>query len=145
MTTLRKQYQFDISTEDLVLMYTFYLRSVLEFNSNVWFASISNEEREDIDRVQRVACTIILKDKYSGYQQALDSLNLQSLSDRRQLLAKRFALKCAKSEKFNDLFPLNQNDTYLRDWGKYKVKLSRTGRLQESAIPAMQKLLNRQK
>ena len=145
MTMLRKLYQFDIPTEDLVLIYTLYIRSVLEFNSNVWFASITNEEREDIERVQRVACKIILKDQYSGYQQALASLNLQSLSDRRQLLAKRFALKCTKSEKFNNLFPLNQNDTYLRNGEKYKVKFARTGRLQDSAIPAMQKLLNRQK
>ena len=118
---------------------------MLEFNSNVWFASITNEEREDIERVQRVACKIILKDQYSGYQQALASLNLQSLSDRRQLLAKRFALECTKSEKFNNLFPLNQNDTYLRNGEKYKVKFARTGRLQDSAIPAMQKLLNRQR
>ena len=145
MTILRKLYEFDIPTEDLVLIYTLYIRSVLEFNSNVWFASITNEERENIERVQRVACKIILKDQYSGYKQALDSLNLQSLSDRRQLLAKRFAIKCANSEKFSDLFPLNKNDAYLRSGDKYKVKFARTGRLQDSAIPAMQILLNRQK
>ena len=32
MTMLRKLYEFDIHKEDLVLMYTMYIRSVLEFN-----------------------------------------------------------------------------------------------------------------
>ena len=63
MTMLRKLYEFDIPKEDLVLIYTMYIRSVLEFNSNVWFSAISNEEREDIERVQRVACKVILKEE----------------------------------------------------------------------------------
>ena len=91
MSILRKLFEFNIPREDLVLIYTMYIRSVLEYNSNVWFSSITMEEREDIERVQKVACRIILKDEYSGYSEALKSLNLISLSDRRQILAKRFA------------------------------------------------------
>ena len=145
MTMLRKLYEFDIPKEDLVMIYNMYIRSVLEFNSNVWFSSITVEEREDIERVQRIACKIILKDEYTGYKQALEILNLQNLSDRRQVLAKRFALKCIKSEKFNNLFPLNQNNNDLRSGEKYLVKFAKSGRLQNSTIPAMQKLLNRHK
>ena len=145
MTMLRKLYEFDIPKEDLVMIYNMYIRSVLEYNSNVWFSSITNEERDDIERVQRVACKIILKDEYTGYNQALEILNLQSLSDRRQSLAKRFALKCVKNEKLRDLFPLNQNNTDLRSGEKYIVKFARTSRLQKSTIPALQKMLNRQK
>ena len=144
MRILRKLYEFDIPTEDLVLIYTMYIRSVLEFNSNVWFSAITNEERDDIERVQKVACKIILKDQYIGYNQALQNLNLQSLSDRRQMLAKRFAINCLKSEKFKDLFPVNQNNNGLRNGEKYAVKFCKSGRLQKSSIPAMQKLLNRQ-
>ena len=122
-----------------------YIRSVLEYNSNVWFSAITNEEKDDIERVQRVACKIILRDEYTGYSQALETLNLQSLSDRRQSLAKRFALKCVKNEKFKDLFPLNPNDTDLRSGEKYLVKFAKTNRLQKSTIPALQKILNRHK
>ena len=122
-----------------------YIRSVLEYNSNVWFSAITNEEKDDIERVQRVACKIILRDQYTGYSQALETLNLQSLSDRRQSLAKRFALKCVKNEKFKDLFPLNPNDTDLRSGEKYLVKFAKTNRLQKSTIPALQKILNRHK
>ena len=145
MCMLRNLYEFDIPKGDLVMIYTMYIRSVLEYNSNVWFSSITNEEREDIERVQRVACKIILKDDYKDYSQALEELKLQSLSDRRQSLAKRFALKCANSDKFGAMFPLNQNSVETRNTEKYVVKFAKSGRLQKSSIPAMQKLLNREK
>ena len=145
MSILRNLFQFDIHRDDLVLIYTMYIRSIMEFNSNVWFSSITLEERENIDRVQRVACKIILKDEYVNYQDALVQLNLESLSNRRQLLAKRFAIKSVKNEKFSDLFPTNENNAQTRNNEKYKVKFAKTGRLQNSSIPAMQKLLNRDK
>ena len=39
MSILRNLYEFSIPKEDLALIYTMYIRSVLEFNSNVWFSS----------------------------------------------------------------------------------------------------------
>ena len=38
---------------------------------------IQEEEINDIERVQRVACKVILKDRYEDYEQALKSLNLK--------------------------------------------------------------------
>jgi hypothetical protein len=72
---LRKLYEFDIQAEDLLLIYNQYIRSILEYNSNVWYSSITNKEREDIERVQHVACKIILKDEYESYSEALEKLN----------------------------------------------------------------------
>ena len=143
MSILRKLYEFDLPVEDLVLIYNQYIRSILEYNSNVWFSSISNEDREDIERVQRVACKIILKDDYGTYDQALEKLNLQNLSDRRQMLAGRFAVKCTKNDRFKELFPLNPNHNGVRDSEKYFVNFAHTDRLKDSAIPAMQRILNR--
>ena len=145
MTILRKLYEFNIPREDLVQIYTVYIRSILEYNSNVWFSSITKEEREHLERVQKVACRIILKSDYINYTDALQTLNLLSLSDRRQILAKRFASKCVKNERFKDLFPQNQNRMELRGSEKYLVKFCNGRRLQKSSIPAMQKLLNKQK
>ena len=56
-----------------------------------------------------------------------------------QMLARGFAVKCTKNERFKDLFPLNnpQNND------KYTVKFAHTNRLRDSAIPAMQRLLNK--
>ena len=144
MSILRNLYEFDIPKEDLVLIKTMYIRSILEYNSNVWFSSITEEEREDIERVQSVACKIILKEDYISYEQALHILNLQTLDDRRQILAKRFAQKCSKSEFFSNLFPKKANRN-LRNPDEYKVKSASTGRLNNSSLPALQRLLNKTK
>ena len=140
MTILRKLYDFNLPLEDLVTIYNSYIRSILEYNSNVWFSSIYNEERENIERVQRVACKIILKDDFINYKDALDRLNIQNLSDRRQMLARRFANKCVKSDRFKGLFPVNDN----RSTDKYAVKFAHTDRLKDSSIPAMQGMLNKE-
>ena len=143
MIILRKLYEFDIPQEDLVLIYCSYIRSVLELNSNVWFSSITNEERENLERIQKIACKIILKENYENYEKALETLKLKSLSERRQMLALRFAQKCLNHDRFRDLFPLNDANVDTRNSEKYVVKFASTDRLKESSIPAMQRLLNR--
>ena len=143
MTILRKLYEFDIPEEDLVIIYCLYVRSVLEFNSSVWFSSLTQEEKDDIERVQRCACKIILKEEYTSYEAALDRLKLDNLSERRKKLATRFAKKCTTHDKFAELFPLNdKNALNLRNAEQYQVKFAKTLRLCKSSIPTMQRLLN---
>ena len=143
MTILRKLYDFDIPLEDLVMIYNMYVRLILEYNSSVWFSSIINEERENLERVQRVACKIILKDNYKNYNQALKMLNLQNLSNRRQMRAGRFANKCVKNERFCNLFPLADKSSTRSD-DKFVVQFASTSRLKDSSIPAMQRILNKE-
>ena len=143
MTILRNLYQFDIPEDNLVQIYCLYIRSVLEYNSSVWFSSITQEESNDLERVQKCACKIILKGDYTDYNSAIARLNIQTLSERRKTLAKRFAVKCTKSEKFKNIFPVNNKQHMdLRKSEKYSVNFSRTLRLCKSSIPAMQRLLN---
>ena len=143
MSIIRNLYQFNIPEEDLVQIYCLYIRTVLEYNSSVWFSSITLEESNDLERVQKVACKMISKQEYTDYGTALVRLNIQSLRERRQILAKRFAVKCTKSENFKKMFPLsNKQYNGQRKQEKYEVKFSRTLRLCKSSIPAMQRLLN---
>ena len=142
MMILRNLYSFNVSQEDLVQIYCMYIRSVIEFNSSVWFSSITQEEKNDIERIQRVACKIILKENYSSYEQALVQLKLENLNDRRTMLATRFADKCSKNDQFSNLFPINPNPQHSRKKETYKVKFARTQKLYKSSIPAMQRLLN---
>ena len=62
MMILRNLYSFNVSQEDPVQIYCMYIRSVIEFNSSVWFSSITQEDKNDIERIQRVDCKIILKE-----------------------------------------------------------------------------------
>ena len=139
MQILRKLYEFNVPTEDMVQIYSLYVRSILEFNCCVWNFNITQAEADDIERVQKVACKIILKTSYTFYENALATLNLQKLSDRRLMLCKRFAKKCLKKEKSKDMFPLNTQ----RNRDKYNVNFAKRSRLLDSAIPQMQRLLNK--
>ena len=60
------------------------------------------------------------------------------------MLAGRFATKCANSDRFKDLFPLNAKEIEFRTNEKYAVRFAHTDRLKDSSIPAMQRLLNKQ-
>ena len=137
---LRKLYEFNVSLSDLSHIYTLYVRSILEFNSCVWHFSITEAEVGDIERVQKIACKIMLKENYTNYENALATLQLSNLEERREMLCARFAKKCLKFDKTKDMFPLNKQNVHRE---KYKVNFASTSRLRDSAIPQMQRLLNK--
>ena len=83
MIILNKLYEFDVPISDIVNIYILYLRSVLEQSCVVWNSSITENEKNDIERVQKVACKLILKNNYENYDTALEQLKLTRLSDRR--------------------------------------------------------------
>ena len=139
----KRAYQFSVPVDDLTHLYTLYVRSVLEFNCCVWNFNLTQAQENDIERVQKVACQIILQDSYSSYEDALSDLNLMSLRERRQQLCLKFAKRCQMFEKSQDMFPLNDpNSHYTRSHEKFKVNFAETDRLKDSAIPQMQRLLN---
>ena len=144
MMILHKLYEFNVPDEDMVTIYVLFLRSILEQSCVVWHTSLTVEEITDLERVQKVACKIILKDRYDNYEQALNYLNLDKLSKRRDDLCLRFSKKCLKMNKTKDMFPLNPNTQQdnLRFTEKYMVQHATTGRLLDSAIPQMQRALN---
>ena len=144
MLILHKLYSFCVPDEELVKIYILYLRSVLEQSCQVWNYSITEEEKTDLERVQKVACKVILKERYTDYDSALYALKLQTLSQRRKMLCLRFSKKCLKFDQTKDLFPLNHPDKFnLRTSEKYQVQFANTGRLLHSSIPLMQRELNR--
>ena len=138
MEIIKKLYEFNVPLGDLVHLYCIYVRSILEFNCCVWHFSLTQEQKSDIERVQKNALKIILKQNYVSYENALKKTNLISLEDRRTKLCKTFAQKCAKIEKTKDMFPLDTT----RHSNKYQVYFARNDRVLYSAIPQMQRLLN---
>ena len=80
-----------MATEDLVIVYILYIRSLLVQNVAVWNYAITQEKCEDIERVQKVAVQISLKDDYSNYQESLNLFGLEKLHVRRRQLCLTFA------------------------------------------------------
>ena len=144
MILLHKLFEFDLSLPDMINIYILYIRSILESSAVVWHSDITKTEQKNIERVQKVALRIILNEEYEDYQTALATTGLQTLSDRRTLLCKNFAENCLKSETMCHMFPLNPSTVETRNPEKYYVQPASTGRLKDSAIPYMQRLLNLQ-
>ena len=145
MRLLHKLVDFGVPIADLVNIYVLYVRSILEQSCQVWNSALTIENSQNLERVQKTSLKIILKSDYHTYSNALDVTGLTTLSERRAKLCLSFAKKCLKNEEMKKIFPLNPKNqtTNTRFREKFKVDRSRTDRHMNSAIPYMQRLLNR--
>ena len=123
---LRKLSEFVSPVEDLKTIYISYIRSVLEQNSVVWHFSMTEENKEDLERVQKSACKIIFKGKYKIYTKSLEILDIEDLNQRRIHLCKVFAQKSLK----NSSLPFQLSDKIhpmgTRIPNEYKLTFCRT-------------------
>ena len=104
MELLRKVASFGAPIEDLKIIYFIFVRSQLEQSATVWHSSLTEENRNDLERVQKTAVKIILKHKYKDYKDSLKKLNMKSLIERRENLCLNFAKKCTKNNKMKKCF-----------------------------------------
>ena len=97
-----------------------------------------------MERVQKAALKVKLRNDYQSYKDALKLTNLESLDERRDTLSMRFARNCLKNGNFSKLFPLNnqRHGMKVRNPLKYRITKANTERYRTSSIPYMQRLLN---
>ena len=143
MQILRKLYEFSIPLEDLITRYIIFIRSILEQNAVIWHSSLIEEDKTNLERVQKVALRIIFKENYTDYEVSLQIAKLETLEARRDILCLSFAKSCLKHEDNSSIFPLNDTTTILNNnREKYKEQHAKKERLKKSTIPHMQRLLN---
>ena len=99
-----------VPVAEMVHLWTVFCKSVLEQSCVVWHSSLTQENREDLERTQKSFCKLILQEKYVNYENALLKLNLVSLEQRRQTLCLKFLKSGIKYEKMNDLFPTKNKE-----------------------------------
>ena len=111
----------------------------------MWHSSLTQKNENDLERIQKAALKVILKDRYQSYSDALMTLKIKSLKDRREELCLKFAKSCLKIEKFKKLFPLNKKDhsMLMRNTERFAIEKYGSVRYQESALPYMKRLLNK--
>ena len=145
MCLLRAVSKFNPPRSDLRTIYIQYIRSIIEQSCILWHSSLSQENIVDIERLQKNACRTILKKSYINYENALDILNLDTLEERRVKLSLTFAKNCRKTIETKDLFKHREKNHImdLRSSEQFYVNNSNTQRYQNSAVPYMQRLLNK--
>ena len=83
MILLQKLADFGAPKEDLKTIYISYIRSVLEKRAVVWLFSLTEQNKQDLEIVQKSACKVIFKNKYESYHTSLELLDLEDLNQRR--------------------------------------------------------------
>ena len=146
MQFLHRAAKFTKNVHDLKKIYMLQIRSKLEQSAVVWHSSLTRRNANDLERVQKSALKLILKERYIDYRNALKVVRLDTLEERREKLCLKFAKACVRHEKLNDMFPKQRygHNMDMRQNDKFVIKRARTERLQRSAIVNMQRLLNRE-
>ena len=132
-----------IPCQSLVEVYKSLVRPVLEYPSNVFHTTLTEESSESLERLQRVA----LKSIYGldkSYKFCLQESLLPRLDERRQELFEAFAEKMSESPLFAATwFPEKNVSKYdLRRQNKYVEEFAHCEHLQKAPICAMRRLLN---
>ena len=144
MDLLRKMSNFSVPTKDLVHIYITYIRCILEQSCVLWHSTLTEEDSNKLERVQKNACRNILKERYLSYENAISVLRIPTLSQRRELLLYNFGEKCLYLDQMKQLFPLKEKAHCMstRKEDKFHVLAAKTEQLKYSTVPYLQKILN---
>ena len=146
MTMLTKLKYVGTSEPDLIDVYILYIRSLLEYCCVVWHSTLTEEQSNHIENVQKTCLKIILGPSYNHYEDALSKYSLDKLSQRREMRCLKFGLKSLLHPHHKDLFPVNQHvltDHYSKtNREHFYVNWSRTESYRMSSVPYIQRMLN---
>ena len=132
-----------VSTEDLIEIYTLFIRSRAEYLSVVWHSSLTAQQTNKIENIQRTSLKIILGDNYVDYPAALEMTALENLSLRRQRRCLAFSKNSLKYPVGQSLFPKNlDHGQNVRARETFVVNFAHTESYKKSAVPYCQQLLN---
>ena len=129
--------------EMLLEMYELHVRSILETAVPLWHSGLSISDSNKIERVKKMAFSIILGFSYKSYKNAIKILKVGSLKERRVQLCLNFAKKCTKTSEHSDLFQkMKINRPNTRSKKSFIEHNCRTKRYYDSAVPYLTRLLN---
>ena len=133
------------SEQVLIDIYQKHVRSVLELAVAVWHGAISQDERNEIERVQKATHHIVLGDQYLSYRSALKHTGMDTLEARTSKLCLKFAKKAEKNPKHKKWFKPSHKSTNTRQkLPKYCPVFANKGRYEKSPISYLTNLLNKQ-
>ena len=131
MQLLRQVSSFNASIQDLKEIYILFVRSILEQSAVVWHSSLTQENSDDLERVQKTAVKIILKNQYQGYENGLEKLELETSQERRETLCRNFALRCTNNDKLKPMFPLNTKSHIMKNRNTERFKVFKDRKIQK--------------
>ena len=145
---LRRIKQLGGSIEDLILVYKLQIRCLTELACPAWNGSLSQKNIKSLEKLQKTALKIILSSRYKSYNSALKAVKIETLSERRLNLCRKFATKTAINPKFSAWFPKNKRNINQRNVNnqykskEYSLPFARTSCYKNSPLCYLINLLN---
>ena len=140
------------SSQDLLLVYQLQIRCLTELGCPAWNGALTVKDVQNLERIQKLAVKIILGGDYVSYNEALETLNLETLQERRKSLSLSFAKKTLKNDKYKKWFtPVSRssrsntkftNSTDFIQQNQFISHTARTTAYQNSPILYLTQLLN---
>ena len=126
-------------------IYILYIRSVAEYCSTAFHSSLTAEQDKKLEAIQKVSLKVIMGHSYVSYENALIATGLKTLHTRREERSLKFGLKALKQKQTMNLFPKNQVESSqdVRGRETYHVNFAHTEAYKQSAIPTIQRMLNK--
>ena len=107
--------------------------------------AITQEDKNEIERVQKAAHHIVLGGQYVSYKCALKYTGMETLESRREKLCLKFAKKAEKHPKHKAWFkPCNKTANTRQEKTRYCPVVANKGRYKKSPISYLTSLLNNQ-
>ena len=144
MTMLTKLKYVGVHTVDLISIYILYIRSLAEYCSTVWHSTLTVEQSQNIENLQKLSLKIILGQTYQGCEDSLSKTGLDKLSDRREAKCLKFGLKSLLHPVHSKLFPVNPSilTDNTRGTEHFQVNWAKTESYRQSTVPYIQRMLN---
>lgn len=141
--SIRHLIRAGVGQTHLVQIYAAFVRSAIEYGSNVYGGYLTKLQEEMIERLQ----ANILKSIYGlrvSYRTCLVLANLPTLKKRRELIFARFARRIECTKEFRERWlPVNEDVEYnLRVRDKYRIDKANCERLKKTPIHRIRALLN---
>ena len=125
-------------------IYVLFIMSVVEYCAVAFHSSLTQQQSNKLEKIQKTSLRVILGDMYVDYAAALEMCGIQTLSERRLKRCLDFSEKCLKHPRNKRLFPLNPSTSEhsIRNKEMFHVNFGRTNDYRDSTIPFCQIMLN---
>ena len=141
---LRRLKSLGVPTPELSNIFKTFILPKLTYASPAWSSSLNNTQLHRLERVQKRAAKIILGPSYVGYEAALATLGLTTLSALYQRTLLQFGRQLLKSNRHRELLPPSAPPPRraVRTHNKLLPTRSRTDRHRNSPVPTIVRLIN---
>ena len=131
--------QFGFSQNVMFTLYSWFIRTSLEYAAPVWHPGLTQAQHQQLERIQKRCFRIILGGTYHNYDNALQQLNTKSLQNRREDLTIGFGKSLLKSSQHRHFLPPTMREIHGRNTRTSMQTLQpircQTTRYEKSPIP----------